>query len=236
MTHALPTRRLALAGLFASIALTGCSSTSGGGESGSDDGAKRYANAQKKLAGTSSYHVTVSSKGIPSDTSSLESGEGDVVNKPQSFEGSVKVNTGGSRVDATIVTVDKTSWVKSPLLGNTYREFTPSDFGVPEPSALFNANRGIPALPTKSKDLKKTGEKLVNGDKVTMFKGTVSGADAVAAMNFGRPRANYTVEVGLTSADELRVMTVTGPFFDAGDATYTLNFTNYGQKKTISKP
>lgn len=236
MNASLPSRRAVVVSAVAALALTGCSSTSNKGADSSDDGSKRYAEALNKLSETTGYHVVVTSKGTPNDTSSLESGEGDVVNKPAAFQGKVKVNTGGNRIDAEIISIEKTSWAKMALLGPNYREFTPADVGVPSPVDLFSTAKGLPVLPTKAKDLKKTGEKLVGGEQVTMFKGTVSGTDAVSAMNFGRPRADYTVEVGLTGSNEMRVLTMTGPFFDAVDATYTLNFSKYGQKKTITKP
>lgn len=233
MTAQLPSRRIALAGVFASLALAGCSSDK---KSGGSDGTKRYATAQKKLAETAGYHVKVTSKDVPDDGSNLIGGEGDVVTKPASFKGKVTINTSGNQLTADVVSIEKSSWVKQGSIMKGYLEVDTADMGVPNPSALFSAQAGLPALPTKASELKESGQKLVDGEKVTMFKGTVKGADAVKLLKFGGSRADYTVEVGLTDKDELRVLTVTGPFFDAGNGTYTANFSNYGQKKTISQP
>ena len=231
------TRRMAVAGFLASLALAGCSSTQDKGASaGSDDGAKRFKTAQQKLQKTSGYHVKLTGADVPEDGSVFKAGEGDVVNKPASFGGKVTVKTGGNQIDADVIAIDKQTWVKQGTAMKNYMPFDTASVGVPSPAALFSATNGIPALPAKASHVSKTGEKLVDGQQVTMFKGTVDGATAVKAMSFGRPRSDYTVEFGLTGADELRVLTVTGPFFDTGNATYTLNFSNYGQNKKITKP
>ena len=235
MNAQLPSRRLALAGVIVSLALTGCSSTKES-DAGSGDAKTRYAQAQTKFEQTPGYHIKVVGKGLPNDGSFLQTADGDVVTNPASFAGKVGVLTSGQRIDADVINIGAKSWVKQGTAMKNYMEFNTSDFGVPNPSALFSAKSGIPALPAMSKDLKETGQKLVNGEKVTMFKGSVEANAAAKAMSFGTARSNYTVEVGLTGSNEVRTMTVSGPFFDAADGSYTLDFSNFGQKKTISQP
>ncbi|WP_214291762.1 hypothetical protein, partial [Escherichia coli] len=104
------------------------------------------------------------------------------------------------------------------------------------PTSLFNATSGIPAMPLMSKDMKRSGEKLVGGEKVTTYKGTLDGPSAAKAMGFGKTRGDYTVEVGLTDSDEVRTMIITGPFFDSADATYTIDISKYDQKVDIKQP
>lgn len=236
MTAPLPSRRIALAGVFASVALAGCSSTKKSDTS--SDGAdvrKRLEAARDVMAKTSSYHVKLTSSGTPDEESSLKSGEGDVTNTPKAFQGTVTANTGGNDVKADVVSIEKESWVK-PGFSPKYISVDVADMGVPLPSALFNASTGLPSLPLLSKDMKKSGEKLVAGQKVTLFKGTVAGAAATKALGFGRARKDYTVEVGLNDKNETLSMSISGSFFDSGDATYDLEMSKYGQKVTIAKP
>lgn len=235
MTAQLPSRRIALAGAFATLALAGCSSTKKSDTSDDSDASTRLTAAQDVMAKTAGYHVKLTSSGTPDQESSLKSGEGDVVNSPQSFKGTVTANTGGSDVKAEVISIEKESWVK-PGFSSKYIAVNLDDMGVPLPSSLFNASKGLPALPVLSKDMKKTGEKLVGGEKVTLFKGTVDGPTATKAMGFGRTRKNYTVEVGLNDKNEMRSMSINGSFFDSSDATYNLEMSKFGQKATISKP
>ena len=235
MTAQLPSRRIALAGAFATLALAGCSSTKKSDTSDDSDASTRLKAAQDVMAKTAGYHVKLTSSGTPDQESSLKSGEGDVVNSPQSFKGTVTANTGGSDVKAEVISIEKESWVK-PGFSSKYIAVNLDDMGVPLPSSLFNASKGLPALPVLSKDMKKTGEKLVGGEKVTTYKGTLDGPSAAKAMGFGKTRGDYTVEVGLTDSDELRTMIITGPFFDSADATYTIDISKYDQKVDIKQP
>lgn len=236
MTAQLPSRRIAIAGAFAAMALAGCSSTKNSDDSsGGDDAMKRLKAAQNLMAKTPGYHVKLTSSGTPDQESSLKSGEGDVVNSPKSFKGTVTANTGGNDIKADVVSIEKESWVK-PGFSPKYISVDLTDMGVPLPSSLFNASSGLPALPLLSKDMKKSGEKLVAGQKVTLFKGTVAGPAATKAMGFGRTRKDYTVEVGLNDKNEMLSMSINGSFFDSADATYNLEMSKYGQKVTVSKP
>lgn len=233
MNSQLPSRRLALAGAFATIALAGCSSSSG--SKGSGDPSKRLKAAQSKLGSTSGYHVKLTSKGTPDQESSLAAGEGDVVPSPSSFKGTVTANTGGNHIKADVVGIGNDSWVKTPSM-RSFMKVDLGDMGVPQPGKLFSTQSGFPALLTASTDMKESGEKLVDGEKVTIFKGTVEGGTVTKALDFGKDRSVYTVEAGLNGSDELRTMTITGPFFASADATYTLDFSKYGQKVSITKP
>lgn len=237
MNAHLPSRRLALAGAFSAVVLAGCSSAKDpdSSSSGGEDVQKRLKSAQSKLGSTAGYHVKLTSSGTPDQETSLKSGEGDVVTSPASFKGKVTANTGGKDVNLEVVSIGDENWVK-PGFSPKYVSFDPADVGVPAPTKLFSATNGLPALSTLSKDMKKSGEKLVNGEKVTLFKGTVEAVTATKALNFGRTTKEYTVEVGLTEKDEMRSMTINGPFFDFSDVTYNLELTKYGQKVTITKP
>lgn len=237
MNESLPSRRLVAAGLLSALALTACSSTKSDStsESGSD-GKERYARAQKNLETTAGYHVKLTGKNVPSDGSNLEGGEGDVVTKPMSFQGKVTVNTSGNQLSADVISIEDTSWANMGNLMPTYMKVDTADMGVPRPSQLFSATRGIAALPAACKELKKASEKLVDGEKVTMYTGTLDAATATKTLGFGTPSGNYTIDVGLNAKDQLKTLTVTGAFFDAGSGSYTVTYSNYGQHKTISKP
>ena len=235
MTAQLPSRRIAIAGAFATFALAGCSSTKKSDTSDDSDASTRLKAAQDVMAKTAGYHVKLTSSGTPDQESSLKSGEGDVATSPAAFKGKVTANTGGTDVGADVVSIGKQSWVK-PGVSAKFFAIDLADMGVPLPSQLYAAKTGLPALPTLSKDMKATGEKLVGGEKVTTYKGTVAGPAAIKAMGFGRSRADYVVEVGLDAKNQMRSMTIKGSFFDSADATYHLEMSQFGHKPAITKP
>lgn len=237
MTSSMLTRRSVVTAALASVALTGCSSAKKSSTSASsgEDVTKRLKAAQDKITKTSGYHTKVTCSAAPKDEPALKTGEGDVVNSPAAFKGDVTASTQGNEFKVGIVSIGDKNWVK-PGFSPKYMSVNLTSLGVPSPTSLFNATSGLPALPLMSKDMKKSGEKLVGGEKVTTYKGTVDGPTAAKAMGFGKTRADYTVEVGLTDSDEVRTMIITGPFFDTADATYTIDVSKYDQKVTITKP
>lgn len=237
MTSHMPTRRSVMTAALASVALTACSSAkkSDSNASSGEDVTKRLKAAQDKIGKTSGYHTKVTCSAAPKDEPALKAGEGDVVNSPAAFKGDVTASTQGNEIRAGIISIGDKNWVK-PSFSPKYLTVNLKSLGVPSPTSLFNATSGIPAMPLMSKDMKRSGEKLVGGEKVTTYKGTLDGPSAAKAMGFGKTRGDYTVEVGLTDSDELRTMIITGPFFDSADATYTIDISKYDQKVDIKQP
>lgn len=242
MTSRLASRRTVLTAALGSLALAGCSSTSGSskngasGTNGSADPGKRLANAQKLLASSTGYHVKLSSN-LPSSfaENGIGQGEGDVTPNPSAFKGKVVVLALGSSVNADVICIGDSTWYKTGIQ-SSYAEFDTSKYGVPQPSRLFSASNGLPALLTKSTNLKVTGKKLVAGQQATMFTGTLDASLVPATIGFGRSRGPYTLVVGLDDQDQPLTMTLTGPFYDSTDASYTIETSKFGEKPSITKP
>lgn len=233
MTSLQMARRSLLVGSSA-LFVAACSSKSSSSAS-SSQGLDRYRAAQNKLAAVSSYHVKMTSSGVPTQESSLSGGEGDVVIKTSAFSGTAQVNTVGRAFNAGIVSIGTAMWARLNNKGN-YIRFDPSLLHVPAPSSLFGARTGVLAVPGLSADLKAAGTRVVDGQKLDIYRGTVDPVKATKALGFGQSRTNYTVEVGINSSDEIHVITVQGPFFASANATYTVTFSKFGEKVTITAP
>jgi lipoprotein LprG len=113
----------------------------------------------------------------------------------------------------------------------------PKAFGVPDPATLFSTDRGLSSLLTATQSPAE-GEKIRNGAEVlTTIKGTIPGPNVVDLFLVGDRNGSFQATYGLTDADELRQVAVTGPFFGAGtSSTYTLTLDQYGTPVTIEKP
>lgn len=197
--------------------------------------AQRLATAKTKVDEAPSVHLKLDSSGVPDDASGVTAGDGWGAHPP-AFKGTLKGVFSGIPADVEIISVDGEVYAKLPLFPGM-NKIDPKAFGVPDPATLFSTDRGLSSLLTATQSPTE-GEKTRSGSEVlTTIKGTIPGSNVVDLFLIGDRNGTFQATYGLTDADELRQVAVTGPFFGSGtSSTYTMTLDQYGTPVTIEKP
>src|SRR3954463_15536805 len=217
-------------GLLAAAALAGC----GGGSDESPS--QLLSRAKTTLDDANSVHFVLDSDNAPTTGTALLGGEGDVL-RPSSFEGTLKVLTGGNTVDLGVVSVGGTVYVKLPFLGG-YSVVDPAQYGLGDPGALRDPGTGISQLLAKAEHAELGDEKRVDGEVVREVTATLPGQLVAARLTSKDPSQPVTARFSIaTDSGELRRAELTGPFFAAGDdGSYTLDLSDFGEDVSITAP
>ncbi len=233
--------RLAAAAL-AALCLVTTAACSG---NGSDDtpsptqstpsAAERLATSKAKVDAAPSVHLTLASKDVPEGTNGIISADG-WGKHPPAFKGTFKVRLGGIEADAEITSVDGAVYAKLPFIPGT-RKVDPATLGLPDPATLFSPDAGLTSLMTKTTSPTVSGQVRAGSEVLTTITGTIPGAAVVDLFKIGDRNGTFDVTYGLAQGDELRQVTLTGPFFGAGtSSTYVLTLDQYGEPVTITAP
>jgi lipoprotein LprG len=228
-------RRVAL--LLVALLLAALTACSGGGSGGSGESAAQLlARARTTLDGTPTVHFLLTSTGAPATGTLLTGGEGDI-QRPASFQGSLKVRVSGATVDLKVVSVNGTVYAQLPLTSG-YSVVDPATFGFGDPGALLDPKTGISQLLTAAQSPKLGEEKRVNGEVVREVDGDLPGSlvqQLLTSKDPAKPvHARFSV---VTGSGQLRQVVLTGPFFSAtADGTYTLQLSKYGDRVSITAP
>ena len=225
-------RRAVVPLVAAVVVLAGCS---GGGSAGTsaDD---LLAKAKKTLDATDSAHFVLTSDGAPNTGTLLVGGTGDI-ERPSSFQGTLKVQTSGTTADLKVVSVGGTVYAQLPFLP-TYSVIDPAQFGFGDPGALLDPDTGISQLLAKAENAEKGDEKRVDGEVVQEVTADLPGqlvADLLTSQDPSQQvKADFLIA---TDSGELRRAELTGPFFTAeDDGTYTLELSDFGADVQITAP
>jgi lipoprotein LprG len=226
--------RRAGAPLLAVVLLAAVTACSGGGSSTSAP--DLLSHAKKTLDAADSAHFVLTSDGAPSTGTLLTGGEGDI-ERPASFQGTLKVQTGGSTADLKVVSVGGTVYAQLPFLAS-YSVIDPAQFGFGDPGALLDPGTGISQLLAKAENAKAGDEKRVGGEVVQEVTADLPGqlvADLLTSKDPSKTvKARFSIA---TDSGELRRAELTGPFFTAGDdGTYTLELSDFGADVQITAP
>lgn len=230
--------------IAAALALTGCSSgskTASGTKTPSSSKvavtpASTLAAAKKTLDDTLGVHLKISSDKVPAKESGLISGEGDGSHAP-AFKGTIAVRIpAAGTLSVPVVAVDGKVWAKTPL-SPKMAPIDPSQFGAPDPASIFARDGGFSTLLVETK-APKFGAKTRDGkDIVQAVTGTLPGSAIKETLNFGDAGQMYGAVYLITDKGELRSAKLTGAFYKgSSDTSYTVEFTQYGQKVAVSKP
>ncbi|GAA6525239.1 LppX_LprAFG lipoprotein [Intrasporangium sp. DVR] len=197
--------------------------------------AQRLAAAKAAVDAAPSVHLKLTSSGVPKDASGVLSGDGWGAHPP-AFKGTLKGSFAGIPADVEIVSVGGEVWAKLPLIPGM-NKIDPKAFGVPDPATLFSTDKGLSSLLTATQSPAES-DKIRNGAEIlTTIKGSIPGANVVDLFLIGDRNGSFQATYGLTEADQLRQVDVTGPFFGAGtSSTYTMTLDQYGTPVTITKP
>ena len=113
----------------------------------------------------------------------------------------------------------------------------PASLGLPDPATLFSPDAGLTTLLTKTTNPTVAGQVRAGSEVLTTITGTIPGDAVVDLFKIGDRNGTFAATYGLTEANELRQVTLTGPFFGAGTtSTYMLTLDQYGEPVTITEP
>ncbi|WP_158607459.1 LppX_LprAFG lipoprotein [Flexivirga caeni] len=226
--------------LAATIALTGCSSGSKKSASTASGStvtpAATLAKAKQTLDDTSGVHLKLSSANLPSDQNGLINGEGDGSHAP-AFKGTIGVRIpAAGTVSVPIIAVNGSVWAKTPL-SPTMSKIDPKQFGAPDPAQIFATDGGFSSLLVATQSPKFGAKKRDGKDIVQTVTGTLPGAAIKKTLSFGDSSQTYRAVYLITSTGELRSAEITGQFYPgATNTSYTVDFSEYGEKVAISAP
>jgi lipoprotein LprG len=191
--------------------------------------------AKKNLDETSGLRIGLSTPKLPTGVNGLLTANGVATHAP-AFTGTIKVAASGITADADVVALDGVVYAKLPFTSKFVR-IDPGDYGAPDPADLMNADGGLSSLLTAVQDVQ-AGAQVRDGKVVlSSFSGTVPGKDVATVIPSAKESANFDATFTVTDEDELAKAVLTGPFYaGGGDVTYTISFTGYGAKPTITKP
>jgi len=228
----------------AAVALTGCSSTSGDSAptTGSSGTAVRtptpmdtLTSAKRTMDQAAGMHLKLTSKDVPKNASGVLSGEGDGSHAP-AFKGTLKAQLGSISADVPVVAVGGKVYAKLPIWPKM-KAIKPSDYGAPDPAALFSTDHGISSLLPKTKHAKFGGQKRSGRDTVQVITGTLPGSAVVPVLAIGKTSETYNVTYEITSDHQLRDAVIEGAFFPtATTSSYELELTKYGEKVDVKAP
>jgi lipoprotein LprG len=225
----------AAAVLVAVVSLAGCTDDDQNGPDQRElTAAERLSAAKVALDSASSVHLALTSKGIPQGATGVVSADGWGAHPP-AFKGTFKVSLKGIQGDADVTSVDGEVWAKLPFVPGT-NKIDPATFGIPDPAVLFNPDKGLTNLlpATKSPAL---GDQTRKGSEVlTTVKGSLPGSAVVDLFLVGDRNGTFNATYALTEQNQLREVSLVGPFFGSTPSTYTLTLDQYDQPVTITKP
>ena len=225
-------RRAVVPLVAAVVVLAGCS---GGGSSGTS-AADLLAKAKKTLDAADSAHFVLTSDGAPNTGTLLVGGTGDI-ERPSSFQGTLKVQTSGTTADLKVVSVGGKVYAQLPFIP-TYSVIDPAQFGFGDPGALLDPDTGISQLLAKAENAKNGDEKRVDGEVVQEVTADLPGqlvADLLTSQDPSKTvKADFLIA---KDSGELRRAELTGPFFTAqDDGTYILELSDFGAHVQITAP
>lgn len=230
MRHRRVTLALALA---TSVAVAGCGSSSGGDH---ESPAKALAAAKKTMDASSSWHLTLSTDSEPSDGNGVLKADGVGTHDPAAWKGSVDAVISHLHATIPVVAVDGKVYAKLPFTGK-YTTIDPSEYSAPDPADFMDPDSGLSALLTELDGAKETGTARAGKKIVTIYSGTLSGADVKRIIPSASSSGTFDTTVNIDQDHEVTSVSVTGPFF-AGSAsvTYDLTVDDYGQDVKITAP
>jgi len=197
--------------------------------------ADTLAAAKQNLDATSGLRIGLSTPKLPAGVNGLLTADGLATHDP-AFKGAIKVAASGITADADVVALDGVVYAKLPFTSR-FVKIDPGDYGAPDPAHLMSPDGGISSLLTSVRGLQ-AGKQVRDGKVVlSSFTGTVPGQDLATVIPSAKRSATFDATFTVTDRDQLAKAVLTGPFYaQGGDVTYTITFSEYGAKPSISKP
>lgn len=235
--HAIARRALrsvsAFAGVVAVLVTAACSGDDDSGAAA--DPVAALEQAGQRLAEASSVRFTVEGDGLPDSGTVVVGAEGVAV-PPASFEGDVRIRSGALPASVAVVSVDGRLWAELPLTSG-YEEINADDLGFGDPGMLIDPDHGVARLLSSGEDVT-AGERVrVDGEVYEQVESVLPGDVVGSVLAIADPDAQVRASWALDpDTGRLRQATLTGPFYDDGEQTYTVRLDDYDAPAEISAP
>lgn len=228
--------RIPLTGLaLTALLLTACTGGDDEAEAGPGELADRLSTARTQIDDAESLEMSLATKELPQGTTGLLSAEGQGNHDP-AFEGTVTVVTGGTSLDADVVSVDGELYVKTGF-SPRFMTFDPDSLGAPDPAGLLDPEEGVSRILELTEDLSQDGRSRDGEDVLTTVAGTLPGDVVSSILPTADETGSFSVRYRLTDEDELRDASISGPFYEgADDVTYRLSLVASGDPLEITAP
>ncbi len=221
------------AGMTLLVALTACTGGSPAGTAATPP--ERLAAAKAAMDRAGSVHLVLTSRDIPSSAGGVLGADGVGTHAP-AFKGTLDARLAGVQASVDVVSVGSALYLKLPFSSQFVRA-DPAKYNAPDPSRLFAAQGGLSSLLTSTTG-PKLGDRTRSGSSVLQtVSGSLPGRALAGLLAIGEPDATFTATYGLTDpGNQLRTVTLTGPFFRGSTSTYTVTLDRYGDPVEIRKP
>jgi lipoprotein LprG len=224
-----PLSRISL--VAAALLLAGCT----GGEEGNDDPQAALERAAEVLTEARSVRVSLSGDDLPDDGTVVLRAEGTAA-PPASFEGEIRIKAGALPATIDVVSVDGQLWAQLPLTDG-FAEVDPDELGFGDPGRLIDPEQGVSQLLTSGENVSSAGQERVDGEVYDQIEATLPGELVDHVLALADPSADVAATWSVhPDTGELRQAELTGPFYDDGEATYTVELDRYDEPVEIRAP
>jgi LppX_LprAFG lipoprotein len=220
----------------AALAVSACSSGEDAEPAAATDPAERLTAAADLLDQTSGVSFALDGDDLP-DFGTVILGAAGVAAPPASFDGEIRVLTGGLSASVEVISIDGELWAKLPLTTD-FARVEAAALGFSDPGALLDPDRGVGRL-LRSADNPEEGERIRVGAAVfDQITATLPGELVGQVLTIADPDAEVDAAFALDpETGHLRQAVLTGPFVENGDGqTYTVRLDDYDQDVDISAP
>ena len=221
----------ALAGAVA-VAASGCGGSSGA--SATRDPRALLRAAKATIDRTPSLHFVLTSTGATGSGTIITGGEGDIA-RPDQLEGSFTVEQSGLGASVGVMAGGGRFYVKLPF-SSSYAATNPSTYGIGDPAQLIDPARGLSRLLLAISQPRLAGTTRIGSEVADQVEGTVPGASVPVLPDADRAAPVTVVAAVVPGSDQLRRLTLRGPFTSTSPSTYIVALTRYGEAVHITLP
>ncbi|NED97551.1 LppX_LprAFG lipoprotein [Phytoactinopolyspora alkaliphila] len=215
------------------LAAAGCSDDGG---SGSDEDPQAQLDAAgERLDSSSSVRFTVEGDNLPGSGTVVVGAEGVAV-PPASFDGGVRIRAGAIPATIDVVSIDGQLWAQLPMTDG-YEPIDASDLDFGDPGKLIDPDEGVSLLLRSGTEVTAADRIRLDGEVYNQVHSTLPGELVDTILAIADPSAAVSATWALhPDTGELRQATLTGPFYEGGEQTYTVHLDQYDEPAEISAP
>jgi hypothetical protein len=167
---------------------------------------------------------------------SLTGGTGDF-ERPDKFQGTLDVLYNGLPLQVKAIAVSDSLFIELPFQSN-YSQTNPAQYGVGNPSHLISPTSGVSRLLTSAISPHFSGTERYRGELLTEVSASLPGPLVAALLTSKDPSRPVSAVFAIDpSSDQVRIATLTGPFYFADrNSTFHLVLDDYGEQISIRAP
>jgi lipoprotein LprG len=192
--------------------------------------------AKRSIDGAQTAHFTVSSSGVPSATTALLGGTGDM-KRPDGFTGTLDVSVNGFSVSVAVVSLGGTFYARDPLTGR-FELTDPGSYGFADPGRLANPQSGLSSLLPMCENASLANDDRLNGEQLHEVKCNLPGHAVASLLTSADASKPVAATIGVDAGSgELRRVVLVGPFLSTTQmTTYTVVIDKLGENVSITPP